>query len=286
MINSLILAVTYFFIPFLCMFISTLIDSRSLKKAINSIGTFCQVNGLMVMVTSFIFYYIVFFIFQYYLKHSSITYFSQGYIILLLLLLITYSYFIAPILSGKLNGNLIKNKEYSLQVKERFKETIPVYICKSNVKNAFTTGILPFSRIIVLGQPLILGMSENEISAVIAHEYAHIKYRHLLKIYFVSILCAFLYMYCMNEAHRFFTAGSWTFFLFAGGFSGLIMGIIPSIYKKHCEYQADAFAALNVGSDLMISCLIKLDELTDGAITRGNSSHPNLKKRIKNIDNV
>jgi Zn-dependent protease with chaperone function len=50
------------------------------------------------------------------------------------------------------------------------------------------------------------------------------------------------------------------------------------------EYEADTFAAKQVGKEAYISFLLRLDQLTEGMLSRKTTTHPILSDRIKNVE--
>jgi hypothetical protein len=61
---------------------------------------------------------------------------------------------------------------------------------------------------------------------------------------------------------------------------------VLAIYKimYFLEYDADRFAAKIVGKDAYTSMLKTLDGVTGGKLTKGDFLHPNLEKRIRNVE--
>ena len=69
--------------------------------------------------------------------------------------------------------------------------------------------------------------------------------------------------------------------------TGLIYGVlafilIPYIFQRRLEYQADSFAVRKVGAESYVKTLEKLNEITENKMIKGSPTHPSLKKRIKN----
>lgn len=67
-------------------------------------------------------------------------------------------------------------------------------------------------------------------------------------------------------------------------FYGLPMWLIPALFQRRFEYQADSYAAKIVGKENYVGSLIKLDKLTKGAVEKGGMTHPSLKKRINRLN--
>lgn len=240
---------------------------------------------------SFLFSSVVFF-----LLFRAILYFTSleistvtlNIIIFILLSLIpSYEFFMQPIIYLYKNNNLNRLNDYYVNwVKEQFNEDYKLFSIKSNVLNAFATGIVPFSQSILIGQKLLTSMDDNHIKSIIAHEVAHIKKNHLLKIYFLSLFLFllsytasyFYFPYLVNRPYSdVLIALQWVFLYWIPN------QIIVGFMQRKFEFQADSFAAKKVGKENIIAALEKLDEITKGKLSKGSITHPSLKKRIKNI---
>ncbi len=64
---------------------------------------------------------------------------------------------------------------------------------------------------------------------------------------------------------------------------GFLFWFIPNKISFYFEYYADEYSALNFSRRSLINALIKLDELSEGKLTRGNYSHPKIEKRLNNL---
>ena len=69
-----------------------------------------------------------------------------------------------------------------------------------------------------------------------------------------------------------------------GGFVGFILYYVPSKVSYKFEYQSDMYAAKNFSKIAIINALERLDEISNGKLTKGNVTHPNLEKRLKNLN--
>lgn len=169
--------------------------------------------------------------------------------------------------------------------------------------NAFCTG-LGKKKTISLDDNLVNEYSTDQIVAVFAHEFAHAKYRHVLKslpfgiartVFSVLVLgLAFnipsLYTeFGFSELNYYFamTASS----LLSWPFDTLLDIVSNKISRSH-EYEADAFAAKEGYGDDLISALKKLckESLSNinphPLIVKMSYSHPTLSQRIDAIEEV
>ncbi len=171
---------------------------------------------------------------------------------------------------------------------------------RTTTSNAFCTGLK--KKTISIDDNLINNFTADEITAVFAHEFAHAKFRHVLKSLPLSLagsVITILFFGLMLEYTPLFTA-----FGFDGVnyfFALTVMGIITwpaqiigdiilnAISRKH-EYEADKFAATEGYGDALISALKRLHNEALGEINPNKwtvfteYSHPTLSQRISAIE--
>lgn len=171
------------------------------------------------------------------------------------------------------------NKEMNIKVKIR--------VINQNLVNAFATGVLPFSKIILLGAPLFHQFSNEELKAIIAHEVGHTQKRHLLYLTLIMITIQissmFLYQYIILPIIIMNSLG----WIFKGASMGLLFVFgneIFSFFQKKSEYSADQFAAEKVGKSKYANVLKKLDEITGGKLQNKTMTHPTLLERLNNLE--
>jgi Zn-dependent protease with chaperone function len=72
------------------------------------------------------------------------------------------------------------------------------------------------------------------------------------------------------------------------GLTGALMGIlfwhIPAKIQYNLELKADLYSAKLNGKNTLINALKKLDELSNGDVSKGGITHPGLEIRINNIN--
>lgn len=159
------------------------------------------------------------------------------------------------------------------------------------VVNAFSTGILPFSRTILIGKPLIDSLSDNELHSIILHEIGHLRERHLIKLYgvilVVSLLNYFLLYGIIEFLHDLNNIVLEFIIIAAGsGLTGFLLWFVPGKFQYKMEYEADAFAAKINGVENMSRASKHLDQISGFSITKGGISHPTLIKRLENIHSL
>jgi Zn-dependent protease with chaperone function len=179
---------------------------------------------------------------------------------------------------------------------------------ETDIKNAFVVGLklLRFSnQTMFVGKNLRTMLTIEEFDAVIAHELAHVANRHihkriidLIKNLFSIIFCVGLifvvgavlpYLYWGEDAE---IHTSMTVYIFVIGTMGSVLlnySMLFDTIRSH-EYEADAYAVLNMGAkaEALISALEKLD--APGEIpeylkskTKKNTSNNPIVLRIKKV---
>ena len=123
------------------------------------------------------------------------------------------------------------------------------------------------------------------------HELGHLKNNHLLKLYFLSaasyVVGAFVFkyqtilfpLYHENGSHNVISV------MIVGGSIGLTQYYFPRLFQKRMEHQADLFAAKLVGVEHYENALKELDKLSEGRVSKGAITHPDMESRIKYLKN-
>ncbi len=140
---------------------------------------------------------------------------------------------------------------------------------RSKHSNAYFTGF-GRARRIVLFDTLVAQMSEEEVLAVLAHEIGHWKKRHVLKASAVSIAFSFVTFWVLSllkdwgalyAGFGFASPSKEALLLVLGLASGpftFFLTPLFSLWSRKREYEADRWAAEQVGSAAMGSSLLKL----------------------------
>ncbi len=170
---------------------------------------------------------------------------------------------------------------------------------RSTKLNAFFTGFGRFRKI-VFYDTLLERLSDQEITAVLAHEMGHYKLHHIFKMLVVSLLHTgtlfFLLSVIMKNKGLFAafrmdnisTYASLVFFSFLFSPLNLLVSVICNIFSRHHEYDADRFAAETTGSgEHLIGSLKKLSRSNLSNLTPHpfyvflHYSHPPVLERIR-----
>lgn len=172
---------------------------------------------------------------------------------------------------------------------------------RSTKANAYFTGFGAKKRI-VLYDTLINDLCTDEIVAVLAHEIGHYKKKHTLQgmvisVLYTGIMLFLLSLFLDNESIAHALGGQYpSFHLGLIAFSllfspiSLILGVFSSLFSRHNEYQADAYAAgfglapflINGLKKLSVNSLSNLNP--DPLFVFFHYSHPTLLQRIEALD--
>lgn len=210
--------------------------------------------------------------------------------IIFLSLIPTYSFIISPILYQFSNKEYYECEKINNYFNEK-KYNYNIRILKGNINNAYATGIIPFSKTILIGEPLLVNLEENELKAILYHEIGHLEKKHLSKLYAINVFltlvgfCLFFMKinYLDPIYDSVFLEGLGVFLI--GLIIGLLFWYIPGKIQYKLEFQADLFASKKVGKKVLISALNRLDDISNGQVSKGGITHPTLIKRIKNLKN-
>ena len=129
-------------------------------------------------------------------------------------------------------------------------------------------------------------MSTKEIIAVLAHELAHAKKRHVLKQFALVLFPLLLIMNCFIIGLALSQSSIFLGLLACAiGFASIFLSSgITRRYQKGFEYEADAFAVKILGDPKpMINALEKLVQLNLFPRDNDSSTHPSITKRIQKI---
>lgn len=199
-----------------------------------------------------------------------------------------------PLEDGELKDKLLALcDKYHVQVKRIVVKDASKRTTKAN---AFCTGMK--KKTISIDDNLLNNFTTDEIVAVFAHEFAHAKYKHVLKTLPFSFLQSILSIVIFGlilSVNQFFTPFGFTHanYFFAliildallWPFSNLSGTAMNYISRKH-EYEADAFAAKEGYGEALISALKRLvnESLSEinphPWIVKTTYSHPTLSQRI------
>ncbi len=226
-----------------------------------------------------------------------------------LVMMVLYPMLILPLFNklSPLSDTKLRERLMNLAHRAGFKaRTIQVMdgSKRSGHSNAFFTGFGRFRRIILF-DTLVQQLEPRELEAVLAHEIGHYKKGHIPRMLALSaamLLAGFALAAWLLETPAFIQA-----FGFQAGHAGpapalllfaLLAGVVTfwlnpimGVFSRRHEYQADSFAAEQVGGEQpMIKALIRLSSenlanLTPHPLYSGfYYSHPTLIERINALE--
>lgn len=157
---------------------------------------------------------------------------------------------------------------------------------KFKIANAGQVGARKFS--VFISSYLIKNLEPEETVAVIAHEFAHAKKRHVLKNMMLSwlsmLIAANMLLFPFDISNLPYLDAA----LFLGGLAilfGSTIFVLP-YYQRKFESEADVIAASIIDGNLLISALEKIAELnlTPRDLSKfWNLDHPSTRERVRKI---
>ena len=220
--------------------------------------------------------------------------------IALMALLIFLAYTCAPLLLGFIWRTVpladvnLRNKLHRLAAQDKIKYRDIVIWQTESVANAAVAGIAPWSRKIFLTEALLKHFPTDEIEAIVAHEFGHIRYKHILT-YLMFLIAYFLsyaiyYIYIGQTLESIVSTSS---LLPAIGLVFFVFSYFVIIFRalsRRFEHQADLYAVTLTGkSEALQLALVRLAYLNymPRSIQRLFElfqTHPSVDRRIKFIE--
>ena len=201
-------------------------------------------------------------------------------------------------------GNELKDERMDRAVKHLMSVTgmdirvERIYAIKSKTANAVVAGLFRKAQCIFFTNRLLERMSEGEIMAALAHELAHARHRHMTKMLVAIVLWALgvQVFFRLIDFHAYFGAQDVYWKIWANGvlnglnvFLLLLLVLFP-LSRRH-EYQADATAALWVGTGLYKQTLYRIHQINDKLkpprkFLAKVESHPTLQERLERVERL
>ena len=173
-----------------------------------------------------------------------------------------------------------------------------IYATKGRTANAAVAGLFRKVQYIFFTNRLLERMTEGEIMAVLAHELAHARHRHMPRMMLAVVLWALgvQVFFWLIEFHAYFQTieESWKMWVYVGitmvNIYLLMFLVLFPLSRRH-EYQADATAARWVGIRQYKQAIYRLHQLNDRLkpprkILAKLSTHPTLQERLEHVGNL
>ena len=208
---------------------------------------------------------------------------------------------LTPLEDGDLKDRII---EMAHQVGFEIKAISIMDASKRTTKlNAFFSG-MGKTREVVLFDTLMSKLSEDEILAVLAHEFGHMVHKDIPKMMiqrmFMYLVFAGMLLLIFTTSNLFldfnlpiqhvgFTLILFTLFLEP---IGLLLGVITNHLSRQAEYKADAYSASLIDKKHMLSALKKLVKENFSNLNphplyeKIHYTHPKISDRIKAIESL
>ena len=199
--------------------------------------------------------------------------------------LISYGFFVYPFLIFLRKNKFKVSQHYQNWAKLNINKDITIRILKHDIVNAYATGVLSASKVILLTDKIIEKMDETDIKNLLYHEYAHLKYNHLLFLYLSNVLCCSLSIISASHFYPIFETlqSPGLLVAFHGALFGGLYILVPGLVQRKFEHQADYYASSIVGANSYSATLIKLNIVTEGGLEKKTINYPTLNERIRNV---
>ena len=214
--------------------------------------------------------------------------------------LIFLAYIYAPLILGFIWRTVpladvnLRNRLHRLAAQDNIKYKDIVVWQTESIANAAVAGLVPSSRQIFLTEALLQHFSDDEIEAIVAHEFGHVRYQHILT-YLMFLIVYFLsytiyYIYIGQSLESLFSTSSLLPATVLVFFISLYFILIFRALSRRFEHQADLYAvALTDKPDALELALLRLAYLN--YIPRSVQrlfelfqTHPSIDRRIKFIE--
>lgn len=281
-ISSLGLVLIFYLIRLIIGLINRYIYKSNIKKY--------QFNLKFLIIESILLFFI-FFLFFFIINYSAKDNFLNITFIILFVSFVPSYHFIMerPLTYFLQNKIYIKNKNLESFINKNGLN-YKIKLINADVTNAYASGVLPFTKTVLVGKNMFEEFDRKDLESIIYHEIGHLKFNHIWKLYlinlFLTLLSACVLYYrqilMVNFENTFFAPLS--VFLIGCSF-GLLLYYIPGKVQSKFELEADKYAAEKVGVENYKHALLSLDKISNGRVAKGGITHPTLEKRLKNIYN-
>ncbi|KAM0671412.1 peptidase M48 domain-containing protein [Ordospora colligata] len=251
------------------------------------------------------FSYVVLTIIRRYYERSFYIYLWVAVAVFQIVLVVVYPIVIQPLFNKfeEMKDSELKTKITKLADRVGFRANKILVMdasLRSGHSNAYFVGIMKEKRVVIY-DTLLTQVDEEEILAILCHEFGHWKHGHTLKMISFGLLVQLLYLYLLNVLLRYQDKHGMVgvempliirclYFLTCISAMSVPIDILGNCVSRYFERQADRFAvALGYGKELR-SGLLKLYEKNNGNMDPDHLyaavvyRHPTVIERIRLID--
>jgi len=188
-------------------------------------------------------------------------------------------YYVPAVRKIPKKGKKLQNEEIE-KLKRKMGVDADVYVISSKnmSMNAFQIG--GKGRYVVLSSILLENLNENEVLAVLAHEFSHMKLRHVLK----NLIIVYLIL-AVGINSLFIPMSTLASAIILVSIFPIALGI-NILLKRKFDYEADSYAIKFVNPKSLVSALRKINAaIYPSFMVEKGKMHPLIKKRIEAIEN-
>jgi len=234
---------------------------------------------------------------EFFIKHAYLT-------VLVLAMLIVFMFIKAPMLlrliwkAKPLSDQELRNQLDNLAAENRIKyKDITVWQTGgAKIANAGVAGLLPSSRRIFITDYLLENFSHEEINTVVAHEFGHIRHKHIhlyMLFSFAYFLCYIaFYTHVAPTLEELFGSGPIVSAIISIFFFFLYFVIFFRYFSRRFEHQADCYAVQITGASetykqaLWRLSLVNYMPNTIRRLLEILQTHPSIARRLAFIDRL
>ncbi|MDQ1328226.1 MAG: Tetratricopeptide repeat protein [Candidatus Poribacteria bacterium] len=199
-----------------------------------------------------------------------------------------------PLKKGEILNRI---ESFSKRVKLKYKDAMVWNMGGRDIANAGVTGLLPGSRSVFLTDSLLHNLNADEIEAIVAHEFGHIKYMHIpaYMVFTFGYLVFFSFIYALALPFTDKISISGVLSALVGAIFAIIIFLVYFIFifrylSRRFEKQADFYAISTISNpEVFKRALFKVASINHlpmqssrfGSIFR---THPSIYERLQFAD--
>ena len=166
------------------------------------------------------------------------------------------------------------------------KEKINIRVINKMYVNAYATGVIPFTKVILITKGALGQLTDDELQCLFYHEVGHLRKHHLFILFSVNflflVICMVIYLNISHWLTSLYLPPIWV-----GLYWGLVYGgfglFLSGFTQRELELEADHYASVRVGKEVYQKFLINLNKLTDEGLEKWAVNYPSLSERLRNV---